>query len=227
MTTKQHKGFTIAEIQVVVIIIVILGLAVLIGINPIAQIFKGFDARRKADLNKIKIALEAYYADHECYPNFPLVDSQNRPSYACDSDILKPYLTSMPCDPSTKQPYTLFLTPAGSTCPQNYAIYAQIYSFFDNQANSIDYCPDTVAMYSAGMRNVDIIEGCSSRQICFTWYGCQNGACVPVAQDQLPSCSPAYCDSDCSPVTQPDGSVVDCSTINPETGEYTRACVEF
>lgn len=188
--TRNHKGFTLSEILVVVTIIVILGLAILVGINPIAQIFKGYDARRRADLAKIKIALEGYYSDHECYPTIP-------PNYTCDSDFLKPYLDSMPCDPNTKKPYVIYLTPAGS-CPQQYAVYAQIYSFFDKNANLIPYCPDTIEMHSPGMSNADVISGCSGRSICPVYYGCKNGSCVVIAQDDIPHCSPYYCGSDCS-----------------------------
>lgn len=194
--TRHHKGFTLSEILVVVTIIVILGLAILVGINPIAQIFKGYDSRRRADLAKIKTALEGYYSDHECYPDFPFINGSR--SYVCESDFLKPYLDSMPCDPNTKKPYVIYLTPTDSTCPQQYVTYAQIYSFFDKNANLISYCPDTIEIHSPGMSNADIITGCSGRPVCPVYYGCKNGSCVIVAQDDIPLCSPYYCNSNCS-----------------------------
>ena len=221
MPTK-NQGYTLTEILVVVTIVVVLGLALLVGINPMAQIFKGYDARRKADLSKIKIALEAYYTDHDCYPVFPLKDTKGRPSYVCDSDFLAPYLISMPCDPNGKKPYTLYLTPVDSTCPQQIAVYAPIHSFFDNQANSIPYCPKTVAVHSPDMKNIDIIYGCSSREVCPIHYGCKSGACVVVSEDALPTCGPNFCASDCSPITTPP---IDCTTINPDDGTYVRECV--
>lgn len=226
MTTK-HKGFTLAEILIVVTIIVILGLIVLVGINPMAQIFKGYDARRKADLSKIKIALEAYYSDHECYPVFPTTDTQGRPSYICDSDFLKPYLETMPCDPNSKEPYTLYLTPTDTACPQQYAVYAQIYSFFDKQANAISFCPKTFAVTSSDLSGTDLIFGCSFQEVCPIHYGCKSGACVIVAEDALPACSPSFCDAGCSPFPLPDGSTMDCSRIDPDTGGYARECVDF
>jgi len=226
MTTK-HKGFTLSEILVVVTIIVVLGMALLVGINPMAQIFKGYDSRRKSDLSKIKIALESYYSDHDCYPQFPLTDSQGRPSYACDSDFLKPYLDAIPCDPNSKKPYTIYVTPVNSSCPQQYAVYAQIYSFFDSQANNIDYCPKTIAFNSPGMLNADISFGCSFRQLCPIHYGCKHGACVVVSQDEIPACSPSFCTSNCSPITNQDGSITNCSTKYPDSNEYIRECVDF
>lgn len=222
MTTKRN-GFTLAEVLIVVTILVLIGLTILVGLNPMAQLFKGYDARRKSDLSKIKIAMEAYYADHDCYPDFPLQDAELRPSYACGSDILKPYLDSMPCDPTTKKPYTIYVTPEGSTCPQQFAFYAQMYSFFDDQANSIASCPKTVAFTSTGMLNSDIIYGCSFKKACSTLYGCKNGACVLIAEDgEEPSCGPTFCDDPlCNPTNEQDCQTTDSS------GEYVRECVDF
>lgn len=219
MPAKQ-KGYTLAEILIVVTIIVVLGLSLLVAINPMTQIFKAYDAHRKADLAKIKIALEAYYGDHDCYPVFPLKDTKGRPSYACNSDFLAPYLVSMPCDPNTGKPYTLYLTPINSTCPQQYAAYARIYSPADDQGNAITYCPKTIDIHSPDMKNLDIIYGCSSRQVCPVHYGCKNGACVVVSEDALPTCGPNFCDSACNPIPG-----VDCTTINPDDGTYVRECV--
>ena len=223
-THHQDRGFTLTELLIVITILVVLGLAVLIGINPMAQIFKGLDARRKADLNKIKIAIENYYADHDCYPNFPL-NSEGNPTYVCDSDFLKPYLASMPCDPSTKTPYTLYLSPPGASCPQQYAVYAQIYSFFDKNANGIPDCPNTYVVNSSDMSFSDIDFGCSGKRICNTWYGCKNGACVVVAENTMPSCSRPTCDSDCNPQKDKDGKIItDCSTKT--NGIYALECID-
>ena len=219
MASKKN-GFTLTELLVVVTIIVVLGLAILVGINPMAQIFKGYDARRKADLSKIKIALEAYYSDHDCYPTKDVFSQ-------CGSDALKPYLDAIPCDPNTKKPYTIYLVPQASTCPQQYAVYAQIYSFFDSSGDKINYCPKTMAVSSPGMLNTDITYGCSSRAVCPTHYGCKNGACVVVSQDELPACSPSFCDSLCSPIKNKDGSEINCQTVDPDTGGFARECVAF
>jgi len=195
----KHKGYTLVEILLVATILVVLGLALLFGINPLQQIFKGYDARRRADLNKIKVALESYYSDHECYPQFPLEGTN--PTYTCGSDILNPYLEAMPCDPNTKKPYTIYLVPANSTCPQQYSVYAQVYSFFDKNANDIVNCSDTIAVYSSGMSLGDINYGCSNIMPCKERYGCINGTCQKVSDNyESAPCSTAYCTNRCGNV---------------------------
>jgi type II secretory pathway pseudopilin PulG len=195
--SKQHSAYTLAEILIVVSIIIILGLALLVGINPMVQIFKAYDTHRKADLAKIKIAMENYYADHDCYPVFPLTDSRGRPSYACESDFLKPYLDSMPCDPSKKTPYTIYMTPAGVSCPSQYAAYAQIYAP-DDQANYIPYCTQTYAVNSPNSTQINLIMGCSDMAPCSVSYGCMNGSCVKVTDGEISSCRYSWCEADCA-----------------------------
>lgn len=198
MIIKQPKGFTLTELLIVIAIIIVIGIALLIGINPLAQLFKGYDAHRRADLNKIKIALENYYSDHECYPQFTVAPGTQTPTYTCGADILKPYLDAMPCDPNSNQPYTLYLIPANSTCPQQFSVYAQIYSFFDKNANDIVNCTDTIAVYSSGMDLGDINYGCSNTKPCKEWYGCKDLRCQKLTDNYIePTCITHYCSNTC------------------------------
>lgn len=79
--------------ELVVVVGVILVLALLILLNYGGQLDKAHDGRRKADLDKLKIALENYASDHVCYP--PEED------VVCGSNALVPYLDVVPCDPSS------------------------------------------------------------------------------------------------------------------------------
>ena len=197
---RLHKGFTLAELLIVITIILILGLVLLVGINPLAQIFKGYDARRRADLNKIKIGLEAYYSDHECYPQFDR-DSEGKITYVCDSDFLKPYIDKMPCDPNSHKPYNIYLVPENSVCPQQYSVYAQVYSFFDRNATKIEKCDSTIAVFSSGMNLGDINYGCSGTTICSEHFGCKDGYCQKLSGYEDPGCTTNYpCLRDCGGV---------------------------
>ena len=64
---RKHQGFTLVEIMIVVSLIVIIAIALLGGINPLQQFFRGYDTVRKSDLAKLKSAFENYYNDHDCY----------------------------------------------------------------------------------------------------------------------------------------------------------------
>lgn len=203
---RIHQGFTLAEITIVVSILVILSLAILRSLDPIKQFFKGYDSVRKSDLAKLKSAFENYYSDHDCYPSQSILSQ-------CGSAALTPYMDKIPCDPSG-DPYKVYLLPEDSSCPQRFSVYANLSFSSDKQGDDIVFCPQTIAAYSTDMNYLDVIKGCSNQSLCKTMYGCINGACVVVAEDSIPSCSPSSCDPTCG---------VDCSKKNRK-GQYANAC---
>lgn len=187
---RNHHGFTMAEILITITLLVIIGLAALIGINPLTQIFKGYDARRKADLYNLKQAFESYYADKDCYPPITILNN-------CGGNELLPYLQSIPCDPQGNVPYQLNLIPSDSTCPQQFAIYAKLLTPGDSQANLAE-CPQMMAVSSPGMTHVDIVNACSGKTpLCPVYYGCRNRICQVVAYDMAPTCKYFSCTSNC------------------------------
>lgn len=91
------------------IVIAILGvLMVILLLIFQTQLGRARDARRKADLEKIKIAFEEYYNDHGCYPPSNILDN-------CGGAELQPYLNEIPCDPFNGNPY-LYVPAAGNQC---------------------------------------------------------------------------------------------------------------
>lgn len=188
----HRSGFTLIEMLISVTVLVILGLIILTQLNPLTQIFKGYDTVRKTDLAKLKAAFESYYEDHGCYPPSTILDN-------CGGSDLQPYMDEIPCDPETRQPYTMYSYPTNSGCYQNFVIYANLVNVFDPQANDIPYCSDTYAVTSSGINQSIVISGCSGRTICHLLYGCVQGSCTLIAQDSIPSCYPNYCgDSNCN-----------------------------
>ncbi|MBU1292205.1 type II secretion system GspH family protein, partial [Patescibacteria group bacterium] len=63
---NNKKGFTLIELLVVIAIIGLLASIVLVSLNSARA--KARDARRKADLNQIRLALEMYYDSYNRYP---------------------------------------------------------------------------------------------------------------------------------------------------------------
>lgn len=92
----RDKGFTLTELLIVVSIMVILLLFIFLNIKT--QLLRGRDARRKADLDKIQKSFEEYLNDKACYPGAPILNN-------CGSSDLSPYMSKVPCDPTSKQPY--------------------------------------------------------------------------------------------------------------------------
>lgn len=96
MTLRSHKGFTLIELLIVAAIIALLTtMAIFMLMNNLG---KSRDGKRKADLDRLKIAFEEYYVDENAYPPEDILAD-------CGGENLKPYLSTIPCDPKTKQPY--------------------------------------------------------------------------------------------------------------------------
>ncbi len=94
---RRGPGFALAEILIVVAII---GIAqALLFTSWRTQVDRGNDAKRKSDLAHIKIAVEDYYNDNNCYPPESVFAT-------CGGTELAPYLPKMPCDPVKKKPYS-------------------------------------------------------------------------------------------------------------------------
>lgn len=92
----RQEGFTLLELVVVLVIIGLL-IGLILAFQPQYR-SRNQDNKRKADLQKMKTALENYAGDNECYPSPGLLAR-------CGSQDLNPYLQAILCDPATKSPY--------------------------------------------------------------------------------------------------------------------------
>ncbi len=202
MMKKKSLGFTLVELIIVISIIAILATIVLAYF--VGQIFKGRDARRKADIQRIQVAVEEYEKDHNCYPLSQTV--------ICNPGTgLVPYLDKIACDPSTNASY--YYEYQDSVCPTWYRIYAKFENHLDSDSigwvgpnSSFDYlasssnAPDIVGTGGnlsppPGGTSPPAGNGGSS-----SFYGCKNSTCVPILWDPSrpgPECDPNYQNSSC------------------------------
>lgn len=96
-------GFTLIEILIVIALAGIIAAGILALINPVAQLQKGRDSQRIADMKKIQAALELYRIDNGGYPGsiYPRIN---------EGSVI--YMPATPNDPND-DPYTY--TGGGST----------------------------------------------------------------------------------------------------------------
>ncbi len=194
---QNQKGFTLTEISIVSTIIVILGLAIILALNPLTQLFKGYDTIRKADLEKIRLAFESYYEDHLCYPYdiFPIDPVTEQATYVCDSNVLAPYLEKMPCDPNTHEPYSLYNAvkiASERVCPTKFAVYTTLSNIFDPALDLIAVCDNKYVVGHFGISEGFAGAACAGGSGCSEFWGCKNGACVKISDD-YPTCESTYC----------------------------------
>lgn len=187
---KFNSGMTLTEVTIATFIISILILVGLVSLR--SQVFKGDDARKKAETRRIGIAAEEYEKDHNCYPLPHQV--------ACNPGTgLQPYMDKIPCDPDTRASY--YYEHEDSDCPGWYKIYSNLLN-----TNDTDYMSEIGPggsysfVYSSSNAPAEAGHGGGSVQPPANYYGCIGGACTPISWDPDrpgPECDPNFQNSTC------------------------------
>lgn len=199
MTNRRLKGITLVELMIVLGVIAFL--AVLVSSYLRTQTLKANDARRKAEIKRIAVAVEEYEKDNNCYPLSNQV--------ACTPGTgLRPYIDKIPCDVVTGASY--LYEHEDDICPSWYKIYADL----DNEKDS-DYRPligpngafsyvyESPNSPATTTYQVETMSGspAPSPEIPVTdYYGCKSGVCVQIGWDSLrpgPDCDPHFQNSTC------------------------------
>jgi len=172
-----RRGFTLVEILIVMAILVILLVAAIGSLNPVALVGRANDAKRKKDLGRIKIAFEEYANDNNnCYPRQAMLDG-----LSCGSAGFASWgINSWPCDPSRREPYVM-LTGDEVNCPKWYKIFAKLDNKNDKDivAGGSGSYPGLIGLsgdgvnYGVSSGNVSVVTGqlapgCETAQ--FTCY---------------------------------------------------------
>jgi len=173
MATRH--GFTLIEI---LIVLAILSLLILLAISAWkTQLIKARDARRKADLAKIKKVLEDYLNDEGCYPNPEKITIDGK---ICNTSF-SPYLSTLPCDPINNNFYNYFYSyDQTETCKTWYKIYARLENSKDPIISKVgcrDGCgPSGNYNYWVSSPNVTQVEQISSAE---DWWPEIGGGTTP------------------------------------------------
>lgn len=133
----MNKGFTLVELLVVIVIVGIIGTASITAVNPLSQLKKSRDSKRKADIGQMQAAFELYRSDQGSYPTLPLP--------GCSASLVvsgTTYLKSMPCDPKNTGQYKYTYIPAGIPIT-TYTIRACLENVRDDNKDDVNnavYC---------------------------------------------------------------------------------------
>ena len=201
----RQRGWTLTELLISVAIIAIIALIVLF-MNWKRQIDRSYDARRKNDLNAMRIALEEYYNDKSCFASDGSFNN-------CGSVDFQPYLPKILCDPQTKIPY-LYIIDSQNVCG-GYRLCATLKDLSDPdiKRNGCDpvagcgwgagynYCissgvPVTAPGFASGGNPPTPTSGGGQYQ---GNYACTpGGQCNGYANPQAQGCPVSFSDSACS-----------------------------
>lgn len=203
MGGKIHRSnaFTLIEVIIALTIVAMLALIAILLFG--GQANKGNDAKRKADINRIKIAVEEYEKDNNCYPSYVVCGiNSSQPIY--------PYLNNVPCDPTTKVSYVY--DPQGSSCPSWYRFYTKL-QFTADPGVIPNIGPHSSFNYGSGSSNAPNMNSSDSPTSTPTgtasgggenpgsqYYGCRSGACVLINWNPSrpgPECDPSFTNSNC------------------------------
>ena len=191
LRSKACEGFTLIELLAVVAII---SLLIIVGVGTyLKQLEKGYDGKRKTDIAKIKIALEEYEKDHDCYPPVSIMDCN-------PGDGLKPYLNKIPCEPKTDAEYYYY--PDTSTCPKWYWVFTNLENTGDMAITDLgcqygcgpDINNAIYNFYGSSPNAESPFKAASAINPPYSgearYYGCKSGVCELISGPG--SCSPNY-----------------------------------
>ena len=119
MTKKNIIGFTLIELLIVMAIISLLAAISIFALSGARE--TGRDAKRKADLETIRSALELYKADCGYYPSSLPAGGTTFTGGSCNSNV---YIEEMPEDTTTDRNYSY--DPSPNTNPTSYTLCAAL-----------------------------------------------------------------------------------------------------
>jgi len=173
---KTSRGFTLFELLLAIGLFSVL--VIFISIIAPTQLKKARDADRKADLEKIKIALYDYFFDKDCFP-------QDLPH--CQEDLKLEnhiYLNNFPCDAKGIS-YAYQVEETG--CGQWFKVLTNLENLQDSGIDKVGCrsgCgPECKYNYGLSSSNIRLNDGC------IAYYACSpSGYCVEYENPTLSRC---------------------------------------
>lgn len=125
MNKALTKGFTLVELTIIIAVLGILATGAIAVINPVEQLRKTADTKRKAEIAQLQRALDIYYQDTGRYPassvNYRITVGATTYNWG---SAWQPYINKIPSDPTPSKSYVYYSPPASNG--QTYYIYANL-----------------------------------------------------------------------------------------------------
>jgi len=190
---KANRAFSLFELLIAIVLLSLLIMTSYLVIPKLIE--KAFDARRKADLDKIKKSLEMYYSLADEFPeNLP--DCGEPLAYK--TQVL---LSSFPCDPVTKESY--YYQTKRIDNKTDFRLYAMLANSDDPSIIKVGCqggcSSNCLYNYGVSSMNTDLVR-CS--YVCGPGGG-QEGVCQLFDDPAISSCPKLYykdptCNGECS-----------------------------
>ena len=142
MKSFVFRGFTLVELIIAIAVIGVLSGVLVTVINPVGQINKANDGKRKADIAALQSALEQYRFDNSSYPATISAGCGAGTSFSSGGIT---YLQTVPCDPGGSTPYHY----AVDSTTGNYCLRACLARQNDKDADIAIYGSDNANSCSA------------------------------------------------------------------------------
>lgn len=205
----MKKGFTLVELLIVMAILAILSVIMTGVLNPVALVNRGYDARRKKDIGRIKVAFEEYFNDNGCYPNATVIANLTDKS-KCNGDVFAPWLNRWPCDPQGI-PYMISAQITTNNCPHWFKVFTKLQNPHDSEIPNgwlssylLGNGEITGAQANFGVSSTNVkwfarILGPSCNLICSHWDNGVGSSCVNDGVVAGCSGDNCYASNSCSP----------------------------
>lgn len=145
----SNKAFTFIELIVTMTLIALLAVVTIGFINPLKQIQRSWDGKRKGELTTLSRVFEDFYNDKNhfplpadvCFdtPSSPRIDTYGKTACYCQicgnkngSPTFSPYVPQLPCDPQSPQKEYLYDYDCSTASPHWFRVYTKL-SVTDNQ----------------------------------------------------------------------------------------------
>lgn len=152
----NRRGFTLIEILIVITLLAIMAVMIAGALNSNKVADKAYDAQRKKDLSRMRIAFEEYFNDKGCYPTQAFIDN-----LGCDGNGFAPWLSSWLCDPN-KEKYRI--ATENSACPKWYKLMTNLQNRQDKEIPTGWYSRPGTVYFGNGQWTIDDVNyGLSSQ----------------------------------------------------------------